>query len=250
MSTTARAWALSLTMVAVTGIANGGCAAPVEEEEPSDTSSQEIAVAIPVVAIAAEKVVGLILVGTAIIGGVVLNSYVEQRYAPQVTQDFRSAIQRENDFIAGRYGRPLFAGRALTAGRWVSAFGYPESAFNASRGLVRTAKDKQHRNKGGCVIATVSGENGTSYTGGAPYTSEFDILAAQFSAAARAYYRCGSADADVREAAQRFIPEAMPGLDPGTFVDYAVKSALLLEALTSVCKSPKFSVTLDTTKCR
>lgn len=252
LSRSLRITGVTFALVSLATLA-GGCVADQAPEEPVAETSNELVflAAVPVVALTASEAIGLTLIATGLfIGGLQLNTYVEPRYRDDVTPQLRSAVEMENDFLEAKYAGRLFATSTLTANRWVSAFGYPTSMVNASRSLVRTARDSEHRNKPGCVIASVKGA-GARFTGAAPFRSEHEVIAAQFVAASRAYLRCGAADAEVREAWMQFIPQdSLPSVDASTFIDHSVKTVQLLNALRSSCRDLTFSVSLDTSRCR
>jgi hypothetical protein len=100
------------------------------------------------------------------------------------------------------------------------------------------------------VIATVRHESGTPFTGGAPFSSDFDIVAAQFSAAARAYTRCAKSDPDTVEAMADLIPDSPLEVSPDTFITYGIKSARFLATVRQNCNALTFAITSNKAACR
>jgi len=251
--------------VGAAGAGATGCSDAVSESdgEPTANSEAEFAIAIPLyfAAITVEQAIVLWAIGGVItIGGVNLYTSSSRRrsdFSAGQAAAIESATRTENRLIESSYaaslGQKLNVGPAVTPNAFLGAFRYSPNVTanigNASRELVKSARST-HRD-GGCVIAEVThAETHTPYQGGAPFSSQFDIIAAQFSAAARAYKRCAASDADVWDKLKEWVPDSPPEVGPELFVTYAIHSALLATTVAASCNALNFKITADKTKCR
>jgi hypothetical protein len=243
---------------------SAACAAPVESEHveaTSESSDELVWVAVPVY-LTWQQIAGFVLVG----GGLAIANYQFQTAVRETDFSSNAAaraydreVRTENDFLLGRYRTGINARlnvpSNVTPNLWIQQFGYSrEVAGNvatASRQLIRLSKTSRFRNNGGgCVIATVKHESGTPFTGGAPFSGEFDIVAAQFSAAARAYTRCAKFDPDTIDALKELIPDSPLEATPDTFITYGIKSARFLDTVRRNCNALTFAITSNKAACR
>lgn len=258
--------ALSLALAAgAAGAGATGCsdAASESDGEPTASSESEFAIAIPLyfAAITVEQAVVLWAIGGVItIGGVNLYTSSSRRRSDFSTAQaaaIDNAARTENRLIESSYaaglGQKLNVGAAVTPNAVLGAFHYSPNVTanigNASRELVKSARTT-HRD-GGCVIAEVThAETQTPYQGGAPFSSQFDIIAAQFSAAARAYRRCAASEPEVWGNMKEWIPDSPPEIGPELFITYAIRSVSLATTVVASCNALNFKITSDKTKCR
>jgi hypothetical protein len=232
------------------------CATEVEgdlvaAQEPTEEGLAFILPAIPILLVVAEQVLSYVAIGGSIaLGGYTLYSVTTR--GNQFTAQDVDYVASENATLTAAYNTPVFNDWEFTPDHWVRVFNinYASRMLNVSRSLRRTANDRDHRNQGGCVLATINGKNGT-YGGGARYTSQFDVIAAQFVAGSRAYLRCSSGSNRVVNAWLKFFPTtSLPSVDLKTFIYHTMYTGDLLNALLDECPSPSFALTLDQSRCQ
>lgn len=252
-------------------VLSAGCGGVIPEDD-AETIEAEIAI-VDDVAVMAVLVAGYVLVGgyllvanhqlaTGVKKSRITSESVRREIDEQVRNDNQSVQAAFAQDLNGRPARaPLPLRGSMTvntlASRIVGSYAatYQREvaariADSARRMYVVAKTSKFRNNGGGCVIATAtSNHTGARFTGGAPFSSEFDVIAAQMSAGMRAYRRCALAHPEVVEAFAELIPQTPPDIDVPTFVEYAFRIGKLTREVTSACSLPSYAVTTNKAAC-
>ena len=218
--------------------------------------------ALPLVALVVvgwEAIAGYVAIGGAItIGGFTLWTFTKK---DAVSTQFERETKEENATISGQYNQYNGSIKS-TPNAYVSAMNIEKSAvskmFESSRKALTQSRMKNYQN-GGCVVATVvtqeGGSKGARWEGKEVFHSQFEVIAAQFSATAKAYGKCYRdamvSNTEFRAAVEEIVPkDGLPEtLAEGTYLAAALMQKVGKDLLTA-CSLPSYALTYNQANCQ